>query len=130
MTPRWAAAICLLVSVTLGPVAISAAASATAATMDWMTDAASADSAGSAQGPWVFAAGTAVAVSTTLAPEAGQTKSVIPRPNSGSAPQASGDRGGTGQLALLGLLLLAMIVVGAVVIVSTMRTTRSRTPNP
>jgi hypothetical protein len=58
--------------------------------------------------------------------QVGQTKSVIPRPNSGSAPQQAGDRGGSLQLALFGLLLAALAFIGAVIIRSTMRNSRIR----
>lgn len=40
---------------------------------------------------------------------------IIARPNSGTAPQDPGDRGGWEQLALLGLLLAAMAGIGLVV---------------
>jgi hypothetical protein len=60
----------------------------------------------------------------------GQTKSVIPRPNSGSAPQQMGDRGGAGQLALLGLLVVAISSVGVIVVRSTRRATKSHEVRP
>jgi hypothetical protein len=77
-------------------------------------------------------ASTAPSSSTTASTtvDQGQSKSVIPRPNSGLAPENSGDRGGSAQLALLGLLLLAIATVATVVARSTMRTTRSRAPRP
>jgi hypothetical protein len=56
----------------------------------------------------------------------GQTKSVIPQPNSGSAPKQIGDRGGAGQIAVFGLLLSALAVIGAVIVRSTMRNARIR----
>jgi hypothetical protein len=58
--------------------------------------------------------------------QAGQTKSVIPKPNSGSAPQQAGDRGGALQLGLFGVLVLALAFIGAVIIRSTMRNSRFR----
>jgi uncharacterized protein HemX len=57
---------------------------------------------------------------------AGQTKSVIPKPNSGSAPKQIGDRGGAGQIAVFGLLILALAIIGAVIVRSTMRNARIR----
>jgi hypothetical protein len=56
----------------------------------------------------------------------GQTKSVIPQPNSGSTPKQIGDRGGAGQIAVFGLLILALAIIGAVIIRSTVRNARIR----
>jgi uncharacterized protein HemX len=56
----------------------------------------------------------------------GQTKSVIPKPNSGSAPTQIGDRGGAGQIAVFGLLILALAIIGAVIVRSTIRNARIR----
>jgi hypothetical protein len=53
-----------------------------------------------------------------------------PRPNCGQAPAAPGDRGGVGQLALLGILVAATALIGAVVVRSTVRTTRARRVAP
>jgi hypothetical protein len=58
--------------------------------------------------------------------QASQTKSVIPKPNSGSAPQQAGDRGGALQIGLFGVLVLALAFIGAVIIRSTMRNSRIR----
>jgi hypothetical protein len=46
---------------------------------------------------------------TTVTPEGGG--GIIPLPNSGVKPQASGDRGGSAQLALFALLLVAMAFI-------------------
>jgi hypothetical protein len=78
-----------------------------------------------------FSAHAQTATTTTIVviaddSQAGQTKSVIPRPNSGSAPQQAGDRGGALQLALFGVLVLALAFIGAVIIRSTMRNSRVR----
>jgi hypothetical protein len=45
------------------------------------------------------------------APAADQPPSIIVKPNSGEAPQDSGDRGGWEQLALLGLMVGAVGVI-------------------
>jgi hypothetical protein len=79
------------------------------------------------QGAWAQTTTTTLpAPSTSASVDLGQTKSVIPRPNSGAEPQQMGDRGGSGQLALLGLLVLAICIIGTVVVRSTVRATRSR----
>jgi hypothetical protein len=44
-------------------------------------------------------------------PAAGQPPSIIVKPNSGAAPEDSGDRGGWEQLALLGLMVSAIGVI-------------------
>ena len=72
------------------------------------------------------AATTTTTVATTDDGQAGQTKSVIPKPNSGSAPKQAGDRGGALQLGLFGVLVLALAFIGAVIIRSTMRNSRIR----
>jgi hypothetical protein len=69
---------------------------------------------------------TTTTVAMTDDGQAGQTKSVIPKPNSGSAPQQAGDRGGALQIGLFGVLVLALAFIGAVVIRSTMRNSRIR----
>ena len=42
---------------------------------------------------------------------AAEAPSIIPRPNSGSAPDDPGDRGGWQQLSLLGLILIAVAAI-------------------
>jgi hypothetical protein len=69
---------------------------------------------------------TTTTVAMTDDGQAGQTKSVIPKPNSGSAPEQAGDRGGALQLGLFGVLVLALAFIGAVIIRSTMRNSRIR----
>jgi hypothetical protein len=69
---------------------------------------------------------TTTTVAMTDDDQAGQTKSVIPKPNSGSVPQQAGDRGGALQLGLFGVLVLALAFIGAVIIRSTMRNSRIR----
>jgi hypothetical protein len=39
--------------------------------------------------------------------------SIVPTPNEGTAPEDSGDRGGTGQLLLMGLIVAALGGIGA-----------------
>ncbi|MSO87629.1 MAG: hypothetical protein EXQ71_08925 [Acidimicrobiia bacterium] len=53
---------------------------------------------------------------------------ILPRPNSGEAPQASGDRGGASQL---GLLAVVVVVIGgaAVHLARQSRRLRSQDPN-
>jgi hypothetical protein len=58
--------------------------------------------------------------------QVGQTKSVIPKPNSGSAPKQAGDRGGALQQAVFGLLVVALAVIGTVIVRSTIRNSRIR----
>jgi uncharacterized protein HemX len=72
---------------------------------------------------------TSTAVAMTDDSNAGQTKSVIPQPNSGSAPKQIGDRGGAGQIAVFGLLISALAIIGAVIVRSTMRNARIRDAN-
>jgi hypothetical protein len=69
---------------------------------------------------------TTTTVAMTDDSQAGQTKSVIPKPNSGSAPKQAGDRGGALQIGLFGVLVLALAFIGAVIIRSTMRNSRIR----
>ena len=69
---------------------------------------------------------TTTTVAMTDDSQVGQTKSVIPKPNSGSAPKQAGDRGGALQLGLFGVLVLALAFIGAVIIRSTMRNSRIR----
>jgi hypothetical protein len=69
---------------------------------------------------------TPTTVAMTDDSQAGQTKSVIPKPNSGSAPEQAGDRGGALQIGLFGVLVLALAFIGAVIIRSTMRNSRVR----
>ncbi len=58
-------------------------------------------------------AGTARAGAQDAPPTAVPAPNIVPAPNSGEAPSEAGDRGGALQLALLGLIVLA-IVGGAV----------------
>ncbi len=69
---------------------------------------------------------TTTTVAMTDDGQVGQTKSVIPKPNSGSAPKQAGDRGGALQLGLFAVLVLALAFIGAVIIRSTMRNSRLR----
>ena len=73
---------------------------------------------------------TASTTTTTVAmsddSSVGQTKSIIPKPNSGSAPVNSGDRGGSAQLGLFGLLVIAIATIVTVVVRSTIRNGRLR----
>jgi hypothetical protein len=79
---------------------------------------------------FIVHAQTATTTTTTVATaddgQVAQTKSVIPKPNSGSAPQQAGDRGGALQIGLFGVLVLALAFIGAVIIRSTMRNSRVR----
>ncbi len=50
----------------------------------------------------------------------------VPQPNCGVEPQASGDRGGSAQLALFGILMAAMAGIGLRVAYSTRRRTNQR----
>ena len=64
---------------------------------------------------------------TTTVPEpAPGAFGAVPRPNSGTKPQASGDRGGSAQLALLGVITAGLAVIGIVIARSTKRHTQSR----
>ncbi len=51
------------------------------------------------------------------------SQDIIPRPNSGSAPQEAGDRGGALQLGLLALLVVA---IGGTVLVLVRQSRRAR----
>ena len=51
--------------------------------------------------------------------------SVIPAPNSGRAPDASGDRGGWAQLTLFALMTLGMAFIAGVVVRSAVRRNRA-----
>ena len=51
---------------------------------------------------------------------------IIPKPNSGHAPEDSGDRGGWAQLTLLGLLVVAVGGIGYVVIRGSTRSRANR----
>jgi uncharacterized protein HemX len=78
--------------------------------------------------PMVSSAQTTTSTTVAMTDDSGvgQTKSVIPQPNSGSAPKQIGDRGGAGQIAVFGLLILALAIIGAVIVRSTMRNARIR----
>lgn len=55
---------------------------------------------------------------TTLvgeSPGAAAAPGIIPKPNSGTAPEKPGDRGGWEQLALMGLILVALVGIGVIV---------------
>lgn len=65
---------------------------------------------------------------TTLIVEDRDPNGVIPQPNSGQAPQASGDRGGWAQLTLLGLIVTFLVVMFGVIARSTVRHTRTNAP--
>ena len=73
---------------------------------------------------------TTTATTTTVAMaddgSVGQTKSVIPKPNSGSAPKQFGDRGAGGQFAVLLFILAALGTISFVVVRSTIRNGRLR----
>lgn len=51
-----------------------------------------------------------------LAEDGGAKPHIIERPNSGRAPENPGDRGGWEQLALLGLIVVAVAVIGVVAV--------------
>lgn len=51
---------------------------------------------------------------------------MIPQPNEGKAPKDSGDRGGWAQLALFGLLVVAIAGIGAVVLRGNAKARRNR----
>jgi uncharacterized protein HemX len=57
-------------------------------------------------------------------PPAVPSQDIIPRPDSGAAPQEAGDRGGALQLALLALLVVA---IGGTVLVLVRQSRRART---
>lgn len=50
-----------------------------------------------------------------LAEEGGAKPHIIPRPGEGQAPSAPNERGGSEQLALFGLMMVAMVGIGVVV---------------
>ncbi len=52
---------------------------------------------------------------------------ILPRPNSGEAPQASGDRGGAAQL---GLLAVVVVVIGGTVVHLVRQSQRIRSKEP
>jgi hypothetical protein len=54
--------------------------------------------------------------STTLPLVESEGDGIIPRPNSGNPPAEAGDRGGSLQLALLGLILVVIATVVGVVV--------------
>ena len=58
-------------------------------------------------------------------PAAPPTPRVIPLPNSGAAPLASGDRGGWAQITIFVLLVSGIALVCTVVIRSTLKRTRA-----
>ena len=60
---------------------------------------------------------------TTTIPPGAEAPNIIPKPNSGAAPQEAGDRGGALQLGVLALLLVA---VGGVVLVLVRQSRRAR----
>ena len=46
-----------------------------------------------------------------LEEEGGSKPHIIPRPNSGKAPEEAGDRGGWAQLSLLGLIVVVLLIM-------------------
>ena len=60
---------------------------------------------------------------TTSTTVAVPSQDIIPRPNSGSEPQEAGDRGGTLQL---GLLALVVVAIGGTVLVLVRQSRRAR----
>jgi hypothetical protein len=54
---------------------------------------------------------------------------VVPLPNSGRAPQASGDRGGWAQLALFGIMTAGLALVGVRITLATRQRARANAHN-
>jgi len=54
------------------------------------------------------------------------TGEIVPKPNSGHAPEEAGDRGGALQLGLLGLMVVSVIAVGVVINLRTREHRRAR----
>jgi hypothetical protein len=61
-----------------------------------------------------------------LEEEGGSKPHIIPRPNSGKAPEEAGDRGGWAQLSLLGLIVVAIGGVSYGVVRGTKRSRANR----
>ena len=89
--------------------------------------AASATSASAAAAEVTTTAPPPTSTTATTIPEPGPGAfGAVPRPNSGVKPTASGDRGGSAQLALLGIITVGLTVIGVVIARSTKRHTAAR----
>jgi hypothetical protein len=55
---------------------------------------------------------------------------IIPRPNSGVAPKSATDRGGWGQFAVLGGIVLALGIIGGLMALESRRKRANRTSAP
>ncbi len=55
---------------------------------------------------------------------------IIPRPNSGVAPTSATDRGGWGQFAVLGGIVVALGIIGGLVALESRRKRANRTSSP
>lgn len=61
----------------------------------------------------------------TTEPDLSECVNALPGPNCGREPDDAGDRGGAAQLALFGVLLVAMGGIGFVIVRSTRRRTKA-----
>src|SRR5215211_7933588 len=66
------------------------------------------------------------ATATTAGFDTDQCIGALPRPDCGSEPRTSGDRGGWEQFVLLGVVVAALVFIGSVVVRSSLRTQRAR----
>ncbi len=55
---------------------------------------------------------------------------IIPQPNSGTPPQSATDRGGWGQFAVLGGIVIALSIMIGLVVLESRRKRANRTPTP
>jgi hypothetical protein len=58
------------------------------------------------------------------------TRDIVPQPNSGEAPEEAGDRGGSLQLAVFGLVVVAILGGGAYVALQSRRARATPAPGP
>ena len=105
---------------------LGGAASAAAATTAAATTATAASATTVPPTATTGAATSSPAAATTIAEPDPGAFGALPRPNTGVKPQASGDRGGAAQLALLGILTAGLAIIGVVIARSTKQHTRSR----
>ncbi len=118
VTPRRTA---LLVLVAL---LLAAAAATAAATMTTPAPADARQTPGTTPAP----AGARQTPGTTVADARDDSGGVIPRPNSGHPPTASGDRGGWAQLTLFGIVTAGLAFIAATIVRTSRRARRARTP--